>query len=103
MGISYISQPNQKLIDEGRIIIVGRDPKTNVVSVEYASDNNRVIKTVWHRTSHDAGAYGTDLISEIIGQTNAFSFPKSLYATHDSIASVVRGKKKRINFRFLCR
>lgn len=93
-GISYISQPNQKLIDEGRIIIVGRDPKTNVVSVEYASDNNRVIKTVWHRTSHDAGAYGTDLISEIIGQTNAFSFPKSLYATHDSIASVVRGKKK---------
>lgn len=92
-GISYISQPNQKLIDEGRIIIVGRDPKTNVVSVEYASDNNRVIKTVWHRTSHDAGAYGTDLISEIIGQTNAFSFPKSLYATHDSIASVVRGKK----------
>lgn len=92
-GISYISQPNQKLIEEGRIVITGRDPKTNVVSVEYASDNNRVIKTVWHRTSHDAGAYGTDLITEIIGQTNAFSFPKSLYATHDSIASIVRRKK----------
>lgn len=92
-GISYISQPNQKLIEEGRIVIVGRDPKTNVVSVEYASDENRVIKTVWHRTSHDAGAYGTDLVTEIIGQTNAFSFPKSLYATHDSIASIVRGKK----------
>lgn len=92
-GISYISQPNQRLIEEGRIVIVGRDPKTNVVSVEYASDDNRVIKTVWHRTSHDAGAYGTDLITEIIGQTNAFSFPKSLYATHDSIASIVRGKK----------
>lgn len=92
-GISYISQPNQKLIEEGRIVITGRNPKTNVVSVEYASDNNRVIKTVWHRTSHDAGAYGTDLITEIIGQTNAFSFPKSLYATHDSIASIVRRKK----------
>lgn len=92
-GISYISQPNQKLIEEGRIVITGRDPKTNVVSVEYASDNNRVIKTVWHRTSHDAGAYGTDLITEIIGQTNAFSFPKSLYSTHDSIASIVRRKK----------
>lgn len=92
-GISYISQPNQKLIEEGRIVITGRDPKTNVVSVEYASDNNRVIKTVWHRTSHDAGAYGTDLITEIIGQKNAFSFPKSLYATHDSIASIVRRKK----------
>ena len=92
-GISYISQPNQKLIEEGRIVITGKDPITGVVSVEYASDDNRVIKTVWHRTSHDAGAYGTDLITEIIGQTNAFSFPKSLYATHDSVASVLRNRK----------
>lgn len=92
-GISYISQPNQKMIEEGGIIITGRDPLTNVVSVEYASGDNRVIKTVWHRTSHDAGAYGTDIITEIIGQTNAFSFPKSLYATHDSIAAVVKNNK----------
>lgn len=92
-GISYISQPNQKLIEEGKIIITDRDPVTNVVTVEYASSENRVIKTVWHRTLHDAGAYGSDIITEIIGQTNAFSFPKSLYAEHDSISSVLRNKK----------
>ncbi len=92
-GISYISQPNQVLIEEGKIIITGVDPITNVVKVEYASDENRVIKTVWHRTSHDAGAYGSDLISEIIGEKNTFSFPKSIYAEHDSMASVLRNNK----------
>lgn len=92
-GISYISQPNQKAIEEGKIIITGIDPVTGVVSVEYASSENRVIKTVWHRTSHDAGAYGSDILSAMIGKTNAFSFPKSLYAERDSIASIVRNHK----------
>ena len=92
-GISYISQPNQKLIEEGKIIITERNPVTNVVTVEYASNENRVVKTVWHRTSHDAGAYGSDILTEIIGQTNSFSFPKSLYAEHDSILSILRNRK----------
>lgn len=92
-GISYISQPNQKLIEEGKIVIVDRNPTTGVVSVEYASSDNRVIKTVWHRTSHDAGAYGSDLLTSIIGATNAFSFPKSIYSEYDAIASVMRNKK----------
>lgn len=93
-GLSYISQPNQRLIDEGKLVITSRDPITNVVVVEYASSENRVVKTVWHRTSHDAGAYGSDMLSSIIGKTNAFSFPKSLYAEHDSIASIVRNNKE---------
>ena len=45
--------------------------------IEYASDDTRVIKTVWHRSYHDAGAYGSDLVSGILGQPRAFSFPKS--------------------------
>lgn len=92
-GISYISLPNQKMIDDGRIRIVDRDPKTGVVSIEYTDSNNRAIKTVWHRSLHDAGAYGSDLVSSIIGQSRAFSFPKSLYSTKDSISAVVRNNK----------
>ena len=93
-GITYISQPNQKAIEEGKIIITDRNPITGVVTVEYASNENRVIKTVWHRTSHDAGAYGSDILTAIIGKTDAFSFPKSLYAEHDSIATIVRNNKE---------
>ena len=70
--------------------IVDRDPKTGVVSIEYADSNNRAIKTVWHRSLHDAGAYGSDMVSSIIGQSRAFSFPKSLYSTKDAISAVVR-------------
>ena len=92
-GISYISLPNQKMIDDGRIRIVDRDPKTGVVSIEYTDGNNRAIKTVWHRSLHDAGAYGSDLVSSIIGQSRAFSFPKSLYSTKDAIMAVVRNNK----------
>lgn len=93
-GITYISQPNQKAIDEGKIIITDRNPITGVVTVEYANNENRVIKTVWHRTSHDAGAYGSDILTAMIGKTDAFSFPKSLYAEHDSIISIVRNNKE---------
>ena len=42
---------------------------------------------------HDAGAYGTDLVSSIIGKKRTFSFPKSIYSERDAIAAVVRDKK----------
>jgi Adenine specific DNA methylase Mod len=92
-GITYISQPNQQQIERGGIIITSRDPITGVVNIEYAKDDTRVIKTVWHRSYHDAGAYGSDLVSSIIGQSRAFSFPKSLYSTKDAISAVMRNNK----------
>lgn len=93
-GISYISEPNQKMIETGDIQIVSRDPITNVVEIEYVNNDNRVIKTVWHRTNHDAGAYGSDMVSKIVGQSRAFSFPKSLYAERDTLNAVLRNNKK---------
>lgn len=91
-GISYISQPNQLQIERGGIRIVARNPITGVVEIEYVNDDTRVIKTVWHRTTHDAGAYGSDMVSAIIGQSRAFSFPKSLYSTKDAISAVMKNK-----------
>lgn len=92
-GVSYISLPNQKMIEDGHIRIVDKDPITEVVSIEYNDSNNRAIKTIWHRSLHDAGAYGSNLVSSIIGQSRAFSFPKSLYSTKDAIMAVVRNNK----------
>lgn len=89
-GISYLSQKPQRQIETGELKIIGYDRQRNVVDVEYASTQERQIKTVWHRSTHDAGAYGSDLVSNIIGQSRAFTFPKSLYAVRDSIAAVVR-------------
>lgn len=92
-GISYISQPNQVQIERGGIRIVDRDPVTNVIEIEYVNEDTRVIKTVWHRTVHDAGAYGSDMVSAIIGQPRAFSFPKSLYSTRDALNAIIRNNK----------
>lgn len=89
-GITYISDQTQKMIADDRVLITGRNEETGVVSIEYADAHNQAIRTVWYRTLHNAGAYGTDLLSSIIGQSRAFSFPKSLYAEHDSINAIVR-------------
>jgi adenine-specific DNA-methyltransferase len=92
-AISYISEPNQKMIENGNIVITGRDPTTKVVNIEYASTKNRAIKTVWHRSRHDAGAYGSDFVKSVLGPNASFPFPKSIYSVKDAINAVVRNNK----------
>jgi adenine-specific DNA-methyltransferase len=92
-GLSYLSQSLQRQIETGDVIIVSRDEVRNVVDVEFASEQSKQIMTVWHRSLHDAGAQGSDLVSDIIGQTRAFSFPKAIYSTKDAIAAIVRNDK----------
>ena len=89
-GISYLSKKPQQQIESGELKIIGFDEQRKVVDVEYSSSQEKQIKTVWHRNWHDAGAYGSDLVSNIVDQSRAFSFPKSLYAERDCIAAIVR-------------
>ncbi len=91
-AISYLSQRPQRQIQTGELIVVGYDKTKNVVDVEYAATQEKQIKSVWHRSLHDQGVNGSDLVSKIIGQSRAFSFPKSLYSTKDAIAAIVRNK-----------
>jgi adenine-specific DNA-methyltransferase len=50
------------------------------------------VRTVWWRTSHDAGTHGTTLITRLLGKRNPFPFPKSLYAVRDTLEAVVKNK-----------
>lgn len=92
-GISYLSRRPQKQIKTGELVIMGHDKIRNVVEVEYREATERQTKSVWHRTVHDAGAYGSDLLGGIIGEGRKFPFPKSLYAVRDAVASIVRTNK----------
>lgn len=47
-------------------------------------------KKVWNRNTHNAETYGTNLLSSFIGER--FSYPKSLYAVHDTIRFFVANK-----------
>ncbi len=85
---SPVSKKLQKQIETGAIQILEFDKQRNSVEVEYTEARERQIKTVWHRSSHDAGAYGSDILKAVFGETGAFSFPKSLYAVRDSLSAI---------------
>jgi adenine-specific DNA-methyltransferase len=91
--VLYLGEKAQKEIESGTIQIIGRNPTTGEVDVEYAETQQRNIKTVWHRGVHDAGNYGSSLLRSILGEGGKFSFPKSIYATRDALAAVVRDRR----------
>jgi adenine-specific DNA-methyltransferase len=91
-GISYLSKKLQAQIAAGAVEVVKFDKVRNVAEIRYASEAERQIKSVWHRTYHDAGAYGSDLLKRILGRSRAFSFPKSLYAVRDSLGTIIRDR-----------
>jgi adenine-specific DNA-methyltransferase len=41
--------------------------------------------TWWDKKEYSATEYGTNFLARIIGNVSAFSFPKSLHATKDSL------------------
>jgi adenine-specific DNA-methyltransferase len=87
-GISYLARTAQQQIASGVLEIVGRDQTRNVVDVRYTAPKSRHIKTIWHRTTHDAGAYGSDVLRTLIGGRK-FPFPKSIHAVRDCIGAVI--------------
>lgn len=91
-GFSYLSKKYQQQIESGELKIVGHSKNGQSVEVAFAKEQDRQVKTVWHRTRHDAGVYGSDLVSNVIGRTRAFSYPKSLYAVMDSLKLVTSNK-----------
>lgn len=90
-GITYLSEQLRKELEGGVLVVVDKDEVTGVVDVAYESEATRKMRTVWHRKQHDAGAYGTDLISQILGNSRTFPFPKSLYAVEDALRVIVKG------------
>ncbi len=86
--ILYLGKKAQKQIDSGAIKIAGRDKQTGAVSLEFTAGEQRQIKTVWHRSGHDSGNYGSTMLRTILGEGGLFAFPKSLYAVRDTLRVV---------------
>ena len=86
--ILYLGRKAQKQIEAGAIQVKERDPATGAVVLEYASGEQRQIKTVWHRGTHDSGNYGSTMLRTLLGESGVFAFPKSLYAVRDTLRVV---------------
>ena len=93
-AITYLSKEPQEQIEAGILLVKSVDSNRNVVEVVYADPESaaRRIKTVWHRTAHDAGSGGTDVISRLLNGRR-FSFPKSVYAVRDILAMLTQDNK----------
>src|SRR5271157_7395 len=83
--ILYLGRKAQSQVESGAIKIAGRDEATGVVSLEFAAGEQRQIKTVWHRGTHDSGNYGSTMLRMLLGEGGVFAFPKSLYAVRDTL------------------
>lgn len=91
-GVSYLSQQVRDELNQGLLEIRSYDEQTGVADVVYVDAASRRLRTVWHRSSHDAGAHGTDLIGAFLAAGRSFPFPKSLYAVEDAIRPLVVSK-----------
>ena len=90
--ISYLSSGTQQMIENGVFNVVDRNSDG---SISYDTNDyvpEFVTGTQWRIKSHDATAHGTKLLSNIIGKR--FSYPKSLYAVHDTLRFFVSNKPK---------
>ena len=89
--MSYLSSGIVEKIESGEILIIERRPDGTLV-VQYPDDTKVTQpKTVWKMQSHNAGEYGSKLVTTLL-PGRKFPFPKSLYAVEDVIGFFVKQK-----------
>ena len=86
--ISYLSSGLIKQIEDGELQIKGYDEDGSVI---IEGDSNVKPLSVWNKSSHSASDQGSSLINSIFDEKR-FSFPKSLYAVHDTLWFFVSNK-----------
>ena len=90
-SVNYLKRGPISEIERGELTITGYEWERGPAILEYADQEQSAgmrAKTVWHRTQHDAGTYGSSLLRSMLG-ARSFEFPKSLYAVRDTLATVV--------------
>lgn len=88
-GVRYLKAGEQKKIESGTFVVTGHRPDGSVITDGGATAF--VPGTQWRVASHDAGIYGTNVISSLLSGRR-FPFPKSLYAVEDALRFFVHHK-----------
>lgn len=92
MAISYLKSGQQKKVEQGLYAILGIREDNS-----YILDDNDYVPafvpgTQWLIPLHDASRHGSGMLRKIF-DGKVFSFPKSLYAVHDTIRFFVANKR----------
>ncbi len=78
-----------KKIEAGKIFMTERGAFKVQVDRKEKSDP---IFTNWTDSKYNAGTHGTSLLKQILGASNKFSYPKSLYTVFDCLAAACRNR-----------
>lgn len=93
--IYYLSFNILQQIEDGDILVTGRDADGSLQISYAAGTRSTAPKTVWNMTSHDAGSHGTNIIRALL-PSRRFPFPKSLYAVEDALRFFIKEKRDAI-------
>lgn len=88
--IRYISEGWQARVESGEIKVVGKAEDGSLIFDDGEYEQKYIPSNQWWIPAHDATEFGSKLLQKIIGKR--FSFPKSLYAEHDTIRFFVENK-----------
>ena len=88
MRITMLTKGEVKKVEDGLFPIEGHNEDGSIICT---SEYRAITPTTqWNIASHNARTGGTELLQGIIG--NRFSYPKSLYAVHDTLRFFVDNK-----------
>lgn len=87
--VYYLAEGTINDIEEGKATTLGYNNDGSINAIYYVIGTTPP-KRVWNMNTHNAETYGTNLLSAFIGER--FSYPKSLYAVHDTIRFFVANK-----------
>lgn len=89
--LTYLRQGQLKEIEDGYIAVVRRE-KDGTMVLKRVSNQMVQARTMWNQSSHDATTFGSKFIKQILCESGAFKYPKSLYAVQDAINFFVANK-----------
>lgn len=85
----YLPEGERSKVEDGTYPILGKRENGSLI-IGDSEGGQFVPGTQWKISSHDATQLGTKLLTSIVGKR--FTFPKSLYAVHDTIRFFVANK-----------
>ncbi|MBT1035460.1 site-specific DNA-methyltransferase [Canibacter sp. lx-45] len=86
-----LNQGTIDAISKGELTICGYQNDGSAIIDTSHRSIKRTAKTVWNKTSHNAGWHGTKLLDAILLE-GSFPYPKSIYAVHDAMRFFVENK-----------
>lgn len=92
--LRYISEGWQKRVENGQIKVDGIAEDGSLILNDDDYVQEYVPSNQWWIPSHNATEFGSKLLQKIIGKR--FSFPKSLYAVHDTLRFFLSKKSNAI-------